>query len=268
VIGARRRSRHDRIDRFISRDYPMKALLLMLLASGACVASEHSRHWSYNGDTAPAKWSSLEPDFAACSNGKTQSPIDIPHEVVHAHPGSHLEFDYHATPLRIVDNGHTIQVNYAPGSFVTVGDERYELLQFHFHHPSEERIEGQGFDLVAHLVHKDVQGRLAVVAVLLNAGDENAFLKTLWANLPKDKQHEYAPKGVTVNVADLLPKDRSYYSFTGSLTTPPCTEGVSWFVLPHPGSLSTRQLDAFAALYPMNARPVQPLNGRAISSVN
>jgi len=244
----------------------MKAFLPMLLVAGVCVASENAHHWSYSGDTAPAKWATLEPDFAACSAGKSQSPVQIVHDAVHDTHQPHIQFAYQPAPLHIIDNGHSIQVNYPPGSFITVGDQKYELLQFHFHHPSEEWIDGRNFDMVAHLVHKDSAGKLAVIAVLLDSGSENPFLKTLWANLPKQKEKESSPAAVTINATDLLPKDRSYYSFMGSLTTPPCTEGVRWFVLRHSGNLSPRQLQTFATLYPMDARPVQPLNGREISA--
>ena len=243
----------------------MKIRYALLWVFGTCMASEHA-HWSYSGATGPAKWSTLEADFSTCANGKSQSPIDIRHEAVHDARLPAIQFAYQPVPLKIVDNGHTIQVDYAPGSFITIGDKRYELVQFHFHHPSEEKIEGQGFDMVAHLVHKDAAGKLAVVAVLFAPGAGNPLLDTLWSNAPREANHESSPGTARINAADLLPKDRSYYSLTGSLTTPPCTEGVSWFVLRHPRSLSSAQLEVFARRYPMNARPVQPLNGRDISA--
>jgi carbonic anhydrase len=244
----------------------MKILFAGFLISGGCLASEHAHpHWSYSGETAPSHWSELESDFAACSRGHAQSPIDIRHEAVHYAKLPKLVFDYHAVPLKIIDNGHTIQIDYAPGSFLTVGDKRYQLVQFHFHHPSEELLDGKSFEMVAHLVHKDAEGTLAVLAVLLDRGNANPLVQALWAHIPKQKQHEdtFADN---INVADLLPKDHSYYSFSGSLTTPPCTEGVSWFVLRHPNSVSPTQVKAFARRYPMNARPVQPVNGREISA--
>jgi carbonic anhydrase len=243
----------------------MKIRYALLLVFGTCLASEHA-HWSYNGATGPSQWSKLEADFGTCASGKSQSPIDIRHEAVHDARLPAIQFAYQAAPLKIVDNGHTIQVDYPPGSFITIGGERYELVQFHFHHPSEEKIDGQGFDMVAHLVHKNAAGRLAVVAVLFTPGTGNPLLDTLWSNAPRQQNHEFAPGAVRINAADLLPADRSYYAFTGSLTTPPCTEGVRWFVLRHPGSLSPQQLGVFATRYPMDARPVQPLNGRDISA--
>ena len=243
----------------------MKSRYALLLIAGSCIAAEHA-HWTYSGATGPSKWSTLEEDFGTCASGKAQSPIDIRHDAVHDARLAAIQFSYQPAALKIVDNGHTIQVDYPPGSFITVGDRRYQLVQFHFHHPSEEKIDGRGFDLVAHLVHKDAAGKLAVVAVLFTPGAANPLLDTLWSHAPADANHESAPDATRINAADLLPADRSYYSFTGSLTTPPCTEGVSWFVLRHPGSLSSPQVDAFAARYPMNARPVQPLNGRDISA--
>src|SRR5262249_23060476 len=143
-----------------------------------------------------------------------------------------IAFDYKPSPLKIVDNGHTVQVIYAPGSTITVEGKQYELAQFHFHKPSEEKINGKASDMVANLVHKDKDGKLAVVAVLLKAGGANPLIETLWKNVPKEKEKEREVQGVMVNAADLLPANRkAYYTFTGSLTTPPCSEGVTWFVL-------------------------------------
>jgi carbonic anhydrase len=166
----------------------------------------------------------------------------------------------------MIDNGHTIEINYEPGSFITVGDKRYELLRFHFHKPSEEQIDGKSADMVAHLVHRSADGKLAVVAVLLESGSINPLIRTLWANLPhlKPKGTETVFDTVSINVADLLPKDRGYYTYTGSLTTPPCSEGVTWFVLKGRTSISADEIARFARLYPMNARPVQALNGRPV----
>jgi len=238
---------------------------LAIIAS-ASFAEEAGHHWSYAGDTGPAKWGTLEPEFRSCALGKSQSPIDIRDDVAHKAQLPAVEFAYEPSALRIIDNGHTIQVNYAPGSFFTVGGRRYELVQFHFHRPSEEQINDKGHDMVAHLVHKDSEGHLAVVAVLLDAGSANPLVKTLWSHLPKEKNAETAVDTVKIDATSLLPQDRSYYTFKGSLTTPPCSEGVTWFVLRHPTSVSVDQIARFAAVYPMNARPVQPLNGREIEA--
>jgi len=235
-----------------------------ILASPALhAASEH--HWSYSGDTGPAQWAALESDYSACGIGKLQSPIDIRDSTAKKGPLPAIAFDYKPSPLKIVDNGHTIQVDYAPGSFITVQGKGYELVQFHFHKPSEEKINGKSADMVAHLVHKNADGNLAVVAVLLKTGQANKLVETLWKNLPPEKERETAVEGVQVNAADLLPaKKAGYYTFTGSLTTPPCSEGVTWFVLKTPTSISNSEVARFAQLYPMNARPTQPLNGREI----
>jgi len=238
-----------------------------VLARGAgAYAAEHEQHWSYSGATGPADWGKLEPQYRACSVGKTQSPIDIREDRVAASGLSPIEFDYRPSPLKLIDNGHTIQVNVDRGSSITVNGRHYELVQFHFHKPSEEALNGAHFAMVAHLVHKDEQGKLAVVAVLLTKGDSNALLRTLWDHLPQTKNQEVAVPDVRIDASELLPRDRSYYTFEGSLTTPPCSEGVRWFVLRHPLSVSAGQIARFAQLYPMNARPLQPLNGREIGA--
>src|SRR5262245_30641486 len=239
----------------------MLSTALALSAAGVYAEGKH-HEWDYGVAHGPQHWGALKPDFATCDAGKSQSPIDIRGAVP-----SQLEpirFEYKPAPLRIIDNGHTIQVNYAPGSFITVGGKRYELVQFHFHKPSEERLNGRSFDMVAHLVHKDAEGKLAVVAVLLAKGEANPLIQTLWDNLPKTEGTESAVDAVKVNAADLLPRNRGYYTFAGSLTTPPCTEGVTWMVLKHSTAISADEVARFAQIYPMNARPVQPLNGREI----
>jgi len=236
------------------------ALALTLLAG------ESHPHWSYTGPTGPANWGTLEKSYSACALGKSQSPIDIRDDVATKADLPPIVFDYGPSPLRIIDNGHTIQINYAPGSFITVGDKRYDLVQFHFHKPSEEKVNGKSYDMVAHLVHKDKDGHLAVVAVLLANGGDNPFIRTLWDNLPKTKETEIAVEAVRIDVASLLPENRAYYTFSGSLTTPPCSEGVTWFVLKNPAPISPDEIDRFGRSYPMNARPVQALNGREIKA--
>ncbi|HKW35088.1 MAG TPA: carbonic anhydrase family protein [Candidatus Acidoferrum sp.] len=175
-----------------------------------------------------------------------------------------LTFDYNLVPLSIVDNGHTIMISYAPGSMLKVGDKVYELTQFHFHHPSEENISGTEFDMVAHLVHKDAEGHLAVVAVLFTKGPANPLVEILWQNIPAEKQKAITLDSVSVNVKDLLPAEFGYYTFSGSLTTPPCTEGVTWYVLKTSSNLSPQQLAKFAKIYPANNRPIQPIYEREI----
>ena len=247
-----------------TRRFGLSVVMGCILAS-PLVHAEGEHHWSYGGETGPAHWAAIESDFGACGIGKTQSPIDIRDSVAKKAALPEIVFDYKPSPLKIIDNGHTIQVDYAPGSFITVQDKRYELVQFHFHKPSEEKINGKSADMVAHLVHKSADGNLAVVAVLLKAGQSNGLVETLWKNIPSKKEGETAVAGIEINAADLLPATRAaYYTFTGSLTTPPCSEGVTWFVLKSPTPVSNAEVARFARLYPMNARPTQPLNGREI----
>lgn len=219
-------------------------------------------HWSYKGPDDPKHWGKLDPAFAACANGHHQSPINIADAKATDLPA--LKFDYNAVPLSIVDNGHTVMVSYAPGSTLTAGDKVYKLTQFHFHHPSEEHISGQKFDMVAHLVHADGEGHLAVVAVLFKKGAPNPLLETLWKNIPEEKEKTVTLTDVSVNVKDLLPAALGYYTFSGSLTTPPCTEGVTWYVLKSTATLSPHQLASFAKLYPADNRPIQPTYQREI----
>jgi carbonic anhydrase len=238
-----------------------------VLSIGAitCYSAEDG-HWSYGGATGPAKWGTLEKDFAQCKLGQIQSPIDIPDAAARKGDLASLLFAYRPSPLKIIDNGHTIQVDYAPGSFVTIDGKGYELMQFHFHKPSEEKIDGKVHDMVAHLVHRGPGGKLAVIAVLLDTGKENPLIKTLWDNLPKEKGKENVVEAVKISALQLLPANKGYYTYAGSLTTPPCSEDVTWFVLKTPVQVSADQLARFARTYPMNARPVQPLNDRDIQA--
>jgi len=221
-------------------------------------------HWGYAGDIGPDHWAELAPDNKLCAVGTRQSPIDIREGI--AVELEKISFDYRASSFSVQDNGHTIQVNVAAGNGLTVMGRRYELVQFHFHRPSEERVNGKQFDMVAHLVHKDAQGKLAVVAVLLERGPDNKpqpLIQTIWANLPLEKG-EALPAQVQIDLNQLLPIERSYYTYMGSLTTPPCSEGVLWMVMRQPVAASAQQLGIFAKLYPMNARPLQAGSGRLI----
>ena len=237
------------------------AMCILLLAVFTN-AQQTPHHWEYKGKDGPENWGSLDPLYSNCSMGHTQSPINITGAKKSDLPA--LLFDYKAVPLKIINNGHTIQVSYAPGSSLTVGGKTYTLQQFHFHHPSEEHVNGHGFDMVVHLVHSDGEGHLAVVAVLLRRGNASAFIDTVWKNIPEEPEKTVDVPNVNLNVKDLLPANHGYYTFAGSLTTPPCSEGVTWFVLKTPISLSASQLDQFAKLYPRDARPIQPINGREI----
>ena len=228
-------------------------------------APAHHAHWTYAGPTGAANWARLSPEYAQCAQGKRQSPIDIKDGVRVQLEG--VKFDYKPSALKVTNNGHTIQVGYDPGSTINVAGVTYELVQFHFHRPAEERVNGRPFDMVVHLVHKSKDGQLAVVAVLMMPGDENAFIKTVWNHLPLDVGLDEAPTGVNIDMNQLLPKLRGYYTYVGSLTTPPCTEGVRWIVLRTPVQVSRTQISTFGRLYEMNARPIQPAHSRLIKEV-
>ena len=240
-------------------------------AAFACVfgtvvhgAETGAPHWGYHGAESADKWGDLSKDFATCKLGKEQSPIDIKTKDAEKTKLDKIEFSYQPTKLSIVNNGHTVQVNYDKGSSILVGKDKYELLQFHFHTPSEEEIDGKEFDLLAHLVHQSADGKLAVVAVLFDRGADNNGLKTFWDKLPKDSgETRNLPKSM-INAGDLLPANKAYFTFNGSLTTPPCSENVRWFVLKTPVTVSKDQTTAFRKIYPLNNRPVQPVNGRKI----
>jgi carbonic anhydrase len=221
---------------------------------------EHS--WSYDGETGPSHWGDLSPEFSPCKTGHRQAPINIGPTQKANLPA--LQFDYKTTPLHIIDNGHTIMINYAPGSSIRVGDKRYELKQFHFHRPSEEKIHGKRYDMAVHLVHVAQDGSVAVVAVMLQRGRDNPLIDELWDDLPREKDKELLLDSVRVNVANLLPADRGYYSFSGSLTTPPCTENVTWYVLKHAGTVSAAEIGEFSKVYRHDARPTQPLYDRVV----
>ncbi len=163
----------------------------------------------------------------------------------------------------MLDNGHTVQVNLAPGNAITVNGRTYELVQFHFHLPSEERINGKGYPMVLHLVHKDAAGRFAAVALLVEQGAPNEAVQQVWNNLPLE-MHDTQMATAPLDLAKLLPQRRDYYTYMGSMTTPPCTEGVLWIVMKEPIQLSSQQIAIFARLYPMNARPIQAMAGRRI----
>jgi len=216
-------------------------------------------HWGYEGDNGPEHWGDA---FPVCGKGKKQSPLNIvgPFEK----SKETLSVDYKEGPLKMFNNGHTIQVNIEPGSSLTIGKESFDLLQFHFHRPSEEQVEGKNASMVAHFVHKSKDGKLAVIGVLLNEGKDSAAIKTLWANLPPKEGEEFLPAKVTFNPASMLPKDMGFYNYEGSLTTPPCTEGVQFYILKSPMDISKQQLAKFP--YKINARPVQSLNGRKITA--
>lgn len=234
---------------------------MLELAHGASAEQHRHIHWSYEGEGAPENWAKIDPKNNVCAVGQRQSPIDIREGIkVDLEP---VKFDYRPSTFRIVDNGHTIQVNVGD-SRITLTGKTYELVQFHFHRPSEEKVNGRRFDMVAHMVHKADDGALAVVAVLLERGQENPFIQTLWNNLPLEKNTPVSPPSLAIDPLALLPVARDYYTYMGSLTTPPCTEGVLWLVMKQPVQVSTDQISIFSRLYPNNIRPIQPSANRMI----
>lgn len=224
-------------------------------------AQHMQQHWSYEGETGPAHWARLRPDFAACASGKRQSPIDI-RDGIRVNLEA-IRFDYKPMQFRIVDNGHTVQVNLGEGSGLTVMGKRYTLQQFHFHRPSEERVNGRSYDMSVHLVHRNDEGQLAVLAVLLEKGGEHPVIQTLLNNLPLEQDTEMAPEEV-IDPGKLLPENRAYWTYMGSLTTPPCTEGVLWMVMKQPLQVGGEQVAIFSRVFRNNSRPIQGLNGRLI----
>lgn len=224
----------------------------------------HGNHWSYEGETGPANWGK-NPLWSQCATGNRQSPIDL-------RDGMKVDleqivFDYKPSAFNVTDNGHTVQVNVGGGNYISVQGRSYELLQFHFHRPSEERINGKGFEMVVHMVHKDPEGKLAVVAVLLERGKAQNMIQTVWNNLPLEKHDTVAPS-IVLDPAEVLPARRDYFTYMGSLTTPPCSEGVLWMVMKEPVQASPAQMALFARLYPLNARPIQANAGRVIKESN
>lgn len=219
-------------------------------------------HWSYDSHSGPDKWGSLGAEYATCAKGERQAPIDIRRTIRGDLPP--LRFGYVPTVPTLVDNGHTIRVDTPAAGAVEIDGESYELRQFHFHRPSEEKVKGQPYAMDVHLVHQSKAGKLAVVAVLVEAGKEQPLLRTLWSNLPLERDKPFTRAGLKIDVGQILPAKRGYYTFMGSLTTPPCTEDVLWVVLKTPIQASAEQIAGFATLYRNNARPVQPTHNRAI----
>ena len=219
-------------------------------------------HWSYEGDTGPDRWGALDPSFAVCDSGVQQSPIDLAGAIPAG--GGGLELQWEPTDAQVVDNGHTIQVDMAAGSAIILEGRRFSLLQFHFHLPSEHTVEGRSSAMEVHFVHQADEGDLAVIGVFMDPGEDHPALQAIWDAIPGVGEAPAPLAGVDPNA--FLPEGRGYFRYAGSLTTPPCSEVVSWVVMTESIAVSQAQVDAFAALYPMNARPVQPLHRRFILS--
>jgi carbonic anhydrase len=247
----------------------MIAVLCLLLVSGWAVAEEtpigEPPHWTYEGAEGPEFWGNLAPEYELCGVGHSQSPIDV--KDAQLSDLKDIGFAYQPSAMSILNNGHTIQVNYDAGSSITYGGSDYTLKQFHFHHPSEHIINGQSAAMEIHFVHQNAAGYLAVVGVMLVEGSaDNPAYAPIFNALPAEKSD---PQAIgTINAADLLPPGATFYTYTGSLTTPPCSQGVRWLLLTEPVEVSAAQIAAFAAIFEMNARPVQPLNTRELEQDN
>jgi carbonic anhydrase len=245
---------------------PPLAVVLTLATLSCQSTSPPSTGWSYQGDTGPAHWGDLEPEFVLAKTGKHQSPIDVvPDEAVAAQLPE-LETHYHATTVNIINNGHTIEDDYTGGGYMEVDGHRYDLAQFHFHSPSEHTIDGKHSAMEMHLVHKDAQDQLAVLAVMINEGAENSEFRRFGHCLPAEPGRADVEEDLLVDATKLLPPSLASYRYSGSLTTPPCTEGVNWIILQTPIQASQQQIKRFRTLYYGNNRPTQPLHARIVQA--
>jgi carbonic anhydrase len=199
-----------------------------------------------------------------CESGHRQSPVDITATATTRQKLPLLNFDYASAPLKLADDGHTVRVRFGKGSALQIGGERYTLQQFHFHTPGGDRIAGENFPMAAHLLHKSAAGQLLAVVVLFRLGADNPLLQTLLPLIPARADGDHSPAGLTVNARSLLPASLGYYRYAGSLTAPPCTEGVDWIVLKQPLELSATQLARYRQRFADNARTVQPLHQRVV----
>lgn len=239
-----------------------KRASLVALAAMCMSGAANAQHWGYKGEAGPENWGKLDAKFGMCATGRNQSPIDLAGFIeAELKP---LAFAYKAGAADIINNGHTVQIDYAPGSTLTVEGRTFELKQFHFHAPSENRIGGKSFPLEGHLVHADKEGNLAVVAVMFVEGAANPLLGKLWGAMPaKPGEKAALPQGLSAT--GLLPANREHYRFNGSLTTPPCSEGVWWLVMKHHPTVSKAQVEQFSnTLGFANNRPIQPVFARPV----
>jgi len=223
--------------------------------------------WSYSGENGPGGWADLAPEWFIAREGKRQSPIDIT-EARLTGALFPIVLEYESSGVNLTNTGHGIEQTYFPGSHVNIGNQKFELKTFDFHSPSEHTIQGQKYPLEMQLVHEGPIGQLLIISVLFEEGPSNAFLSTLWPHLPTSPKTTTEKADALINAAQALPLDKSYYFYEGSLSQPPCTEGVQWYILRQPAKLSADQLSAFTKLYSGNVRPVQPLNERRVWMTN
>ncbi len=243
-----------------------KTILSSMLLASSLFAGVHHSHWGYTGHEDPTHWGDLDPKYAECKLGGSQSPININKDIIIETKGlSPIDFHYTTSAASVINNGHSVQVNVQSGSYIKIDGKEFELKQFHFHTPSENQIDGKNFPLEAHFVHQAKDGSLAVVAVMFEDGKENAIINKIWKKMPKKAGEKAACSLSAAMINDLLPKEKAYYRFDGSLTTPPCSEGVRWFVLKDYSSVSKKEVEEFLhTLHHPNNRPVQPVNARKV----
>lgn len=234
--------------------------ILAALATAALAAGDHP-HWTYEGAGGPEHWGALSQEFAACSKGHQQSPVNLTN--AHRADNENVKLDWKPFSPVVTNNGHTIQANATPGNTATFAGKTYTLQQMHFHHTSEHTIDGRSAPMEAHFVNKDADGKLLVLGVMIDEGKPNDEIAKLWAVAPS-KQGE-APAKDAVDFAKLVPTSSKFYHYAGSLTTPPCSEIVDWIVFADPITASKEQIEAFAKLYPSNNRPVQALHDRTVT---
>ena len=241
-------------------------LAALFLGTAAMAAAQNPANWSYEGKNGQLAWSKLDPAWAACSKGHEQSPIDIRGAKLDK-TLKPIEFHYMSGPVTLENTGLTIVAHVDRGSYIVVDGVRYDLVSFDFRHPGEEPVKGRFDDMSIHLLHKSADGKMVIVAVRVveDRSMGNAILAMLWDHLPK-VAHKTETITDMVNPGGLLPADRSYWTYTGSLTTPPCTEGVQWFVLEQEVTLSRDQLLTFGAIFKVNSRPLQDPHGRRIEA--
>lgn len=230
-------------------------------AANSAEATTAKPHWEYSGEYGPSHWTDVSENFSTCATGRLQSPFDISADITAKLP--ELGLNYRPVPMKIINNGHTIQADQAGGGALNVDGKTYELLQFHFHAGSEYSIDGKSYPLEVHLVHASDAGELAVVGVMFEEGAANAELAKIWEHMPT-KKGENTVDRQSVNALNLLPESNKYYRFMGSLTTPPCSEGVNWHMMHDPITASAEQIATFREIYPMNARPLQDENNRLV----
>jgi carbonic anhydrase len=248
------------------------SLALMLAACGS--PEHHEVHWGYEGEGAPAHWGSLSPDFATCDSGVEQSPIDLTNAVpideagIERHLGEAvLTVGQRARVMDLVDNGHTVQITNDVPQSIELGETLYELAQFHFHSPSEHTIDGEHAQLEIHFVHKSAAGELAVVGILVEEGKHDAIWDAVIAAFPDEVGGQRHVENLDLDVNDIRPLPQHYYRYEGSLTTPPCSEGVQWIVMAELRQMSSEQMAEVVSHLHSNNRPVQPIGKRQVGLV-